>query len=310
MSSSPMADRLFFLERMGFEQIKSFAARLGYPVTDTRWRVPRIAVELARKRTLGLDKILAALDLEQLATACQRLGLPDADDALTCRRTILDALDRTPLRELTRAVAHQHHDLVAVPATLVRVVDGDTIVVTMEGAEKTVRIRGIDAPESSTWSDKAEADLDRARMDPAALQALGEAATRWLTERLRGHALILHCQPTPASPLKYLHHRQHRLLAYVTLDAPDGLDVGEALLREGFGLVWPRNFQTRRYLHPRSERYVMACNGALAHQPGLWNDGLARLCPRAEKPSRAWTLDACKDCCFRSDWRSPGSDGR
>lgn len=308
MSSSPMTDRLFFLELMRFEQIKAFASKLGHPVTDSRWRVPRIAEELARKRSLGIDKILAALDLDQLATACQRLGLPDAEDAPSCRRAILDALGRTSLRELTRAVAHQHHDLAVVPATLVRVVDGDTIVVSMEGAEKTVRIRGIDAPESSTHSDKAEADLDRAGMAPAALQALGEAATRWLTEHLQGHVLFLHCQPTPAGPMKYLHHRQHRLLAYVTLDTADGTDVGEALLRDGFGLVWPRNLPTRRYLHPRSERYVTACNDALGRQPGLWGGGMARLCPRSDDPSRAWTLDDCKDRCFRADWRSPGGD--
>lgn len=304
MATSPMADRRFFLEMMTFEQLRDFAGQLGVAVTDSRWRAPRIAEELARRRSLQVTTILAAFDATQLETACGRLGLTPTGDADALREQVLRALGATPRRDLVRAVARKKHDLVALPATLIRVVDGDTILVQWEGAETFVRIRGVDAPECRE-SDKSEADLDRSALARTALWSLGEAATRWLEEHLRGRALFLHCQPTPAGPRSFLHHHQYRLLAYVTLDAADGPDVGEAMLRAGYALVWPRNVPTRRYLHPRSEVYVSACHAALVTEPALWKKGMALLCPRSAAPERSWTLDDCKDGCYRADWRAP-----
>ncbi len=121
-----------------------------------------------------------------------RLGLSPSGEADALREQIIRALGRTPLRDLVRAVARQKHDVVALPATLIRVVDGDTILVQWEGAETLVRIRGIDAPECRD-SDKSEADLDRSAMARASLWSLGEAATRWLGAHLSGRALFLHC---------------------------------------------------------------------------------------------------------------------
>ena len=299
-----MSDRLFFLEMMTLEQLLDLARRLGVAVTDSRWRAPRIAKELARKRSLQAATILSAFDATQLATACRRLGLSPIGDADALRERVTRMLAETPQRALVRAVGRQRHDLVALPATLIRVVDGDTIVVRWEGAETLVRIRGVDAPECHE-SDKSEADLGRSALDQSAMWSLGEAASRWLEQQLRGRAVFLHCQPTPAGPKAFLHHHQYRLLAYVTLDAPDGPDVGEAMLRAGYALVWPRDVPTRRYLHPRAEVYVSSCHAALVAEPALWRRGMALLCPRSAEPERSWTLDDCKDRCYRSDWRTP-----
>ena len=183
-------------------------------------------------------------------------------------------------------------------------IDGDTIRVRWKDGETFVRIRGIDAPESG-GSDKSEADLDRTSMSAPELWALGGDAAQWLRTLLRGRSLYLHVQPTPVGPKPYLHHRQYRLLAYVSLDAADGPDVGEAMIRAGYALVWPRNVPTRRYLHPRSGAYVATCNASLGAEPGLWPRGLRRLCPRHDDAGRPWSLDDCNDHCHRSDWRAP-----
>ena len=77
------------------------------------------------------------------------------------------------------------------------------------------------------------------------------------------------------------------------------------MLREGYGLVWPRNLDTRRYLHRRSLAYVEACHGSLTSRPGLWREGLEKLCP--SRGRRAWSLEDCKTTCFRKDWRESDS---
>ena len=184
-------------------------------------------------------------------------------------------------------------------ARLEKVIDGDTIVVELEGANVFVRFRGVDAPETSQ-SDKAERELDHTSMPRAEMVALGVKSANWLEKRLAGRSLFLHAQPTPAGPKKHLHHNQHRLLAYITVDEPDGEDVGGEMLREGYGLVWPRNVVTRRYLHPKSLAYVEACHASLTSRPGLWREGLQALCPAVR--DRAWSIEDCKTTCFRKDW--------
>lgn len=293
-------EKQFFLELMSFENIMVFAARVGHRVTDGRLRVPGIADDLSRKRSLGMDVILSALESGELEKACARLGLVSADEAAKTRAALLDALAGATVRQLIRAAAAQHHDLVAIPAKLLEVVDGDTIRVLMEGTEHWVRIRGIDTPETRV-SDKAERDMDH--LHGSAMWRIGERATKRLEQLLSGRSLYLECQPTPSGTDKYLYHNRHRLLCFVRLDSPDGPDVGEVLLREGHALVWPRNLKTRRYLHPRSESYVATCHDALRQRPGLWEHGLEKLCPCVQAARPAWTLEDCKTSCYRWDWQ-------
>jgi endonuclease YncB( thermonuclease family) len=298
-----MDDKLFFLSLLSEAQLRTFAAVLGVSIGDARMKAPGIARALARKRSLTVQQILARLGASELSRAASQLGLGADGSVTTLRARIAGALKDSSVRALHKAFASQVVELEVVPVKLVKIVDGDTIVVRLEGSDVYVRFRGMDAPEEK-GSDKAEADLDRSELQTEEMFELGRRSTRELKRLLGARSLFLELQPTPAGPLKYLHHRQHRLLAYLRLDRPDGDDVGMNLLRSGHALVWPRNLPTRRYLHPRSEAYVRACNAALDSKPGLWTDGLSKLCPRFDAPKRAsWTLDDCKDCCFRTDWR-------
>lgn len=294
-------NKVFLLEHFSLERIKAFAAALGDPVTDRRLGVAGIAKDLARKRNLTLATILEDMAVAELRTACGDLAMPADGTVKVLTQRLAKALEEHGAHAIQKAANRAASTrLDVLPARLVRVIDGDTIVVGLEGADVYVRFRGVDAPETSQ-SDKAEKELDHTSMPRAEMVALGLKTTKWLEKRLAGRKLFLHVQPTPAGPKKHLHHNQHRLLAYLTIDKPDGEDVGSAMLREGYGLVWPRNVVTRRYLHPRSLAYVEACHGSLKSSPGLWREGLEALCPSAR--DRAWSLEDCKTTCFRKDWR-------
>lgn len=289
-----MDDKIFFLERMSFERIFALAAELGYPVTDKRWRVAAIADHLARKRSLTRDRVIDALNCEELASAATALGVDGEGTAEAIRARILHTIAGTTVKAARKlALSSVERTIVVLPAKLVNVIDGDTIDVDAEGELHRVRLRGVDAPESGE-SDKAEADLDRSQLATEEMFAMGRAATEWMTKKLAGRTLFLHVERTPLGPKKYLHHHQHRLLAYVTLDSPEGEDVGEAMLREGYGLVWPRNLKTMRYSHPRNAVYVESCRSGLLAKTALWQRALNKLCP-AQGHAR-WTLEDCAAC--------------
>jgi micrococcal nuclease len=97
-------------------------------------------------------------------------------------------------------------------ARVVRIVDGDTIVVALAGRTERVRYIGIDTPESVKPGSPVECYAHRAAAANARLVA---------HERVR---LVRDVEPRD---------RFGRLLAYV-YRVRDGLNVGAALVRDGF----------------------------------------------------------------------------
>lgn len=133
---------------------------------------------------------------------------------------------------------------VASPATVIRVVDGETLEAQLDdGRQVPVRLIGIDTPEVS----------------PAECGAGG--ATESLRELVEGRPVSLVSDPTQDSVDRF-----GRMLAYV--DRDDGLDVGEAQLRRGWGevLVYERRFQ-------RQGLYEDAESEGMVFSRGVW-----RLC--------------------------------
>ena len=297
-----MSNKQFLLEQIGFERLKELASNWGYSVHDARLRAPGLAKLLARKRSVSIEGILEAMTAGVLERVAERLCLQKDGSAGELRGRLGAALASSTWKQLRRLSTGQPEAFEVLPAKLLEVVDGDTIRVALKGRETLVRLRGIDAPERSE-SDKAERELDRSGMELSAMVELGDRAASRLRELLQGRRIYLHCQLTPGGPKSYLHHNGYRLLAFVSIDHPDGPDIGEALLREGYALVWPRSLRTRRYLHPKSESYVKSCNQALQSKPGLWKSGMHNLCPPFKEPNLPWSLDHCKDHCFRHDWR-------
>lgn len=97
-----------------------------------------------------------------------------------------------------------------VPATTIRVIDGDTVAI---GAER-IRFLDIDAPETEHAHCRAELDA-------------GEHARARLIEIITGHDLTI-------DRAKRL-DRYRRSLARLTIN---GQDIGAILIREGLALRW------------------------------------------------------------------------
>jgi micrococcal nuclease len=106
------------------------------------------------------------------------------------------------------------------------VLDGDTLVVRLaEGRTETVRLIGIDAPESHE-SEKLTRQAARLRRDAATVQAIGRRAAAFTAAILpRGHRIGLELDIERRDP-------HGRLLAYVWRD--DGTLANLTILEAGY----------------------------------------------------------------------------
>lgn len=97
--------------------------------------------------------------------------------------------------------------------SVVRIIDGDTIVVSINDKNETVRLLGIDTPEV---------------VDPRKpIQCFGREASNKVKEILTGKNIRLESDTTQADRDKY-----KRLLRYIYL--PDGANVNLLLINEGY----------------------------------------------------------------------------
>ena len=133
----------------------------------------------------------------------------------------------------------------ATAAPVVRVVDGDTLVVRLGGREETVRLIGIDTPES---------------VDPRTpVQCFGREASARAKELLEGKQVQVETDPSQGERDQY-----GRLLAYVALAGGDL--VNQRLIAEGFGHEYTFD---RPYRHQAAFR--AAERQAREQQRGLWS---------------------------------------
>ena len=129
-------------------------------------------------------------------------------------------------------------------ATVVRVVDGDTIVVRIRGENERVRLIGIDTPESVKPNSPTE--------------CFGREAA--------GRTKALLPEGTPVRLVRDIEPRDNygRLLAYVYRE-PDDLFVNLALAKEGYAttLTLPPNVA-------HTDEFVEAARAARERSRGLW----------------------------------------
>ncbi len=130
-------------------------------------------------------------------------------------------------------------------ATVVRVVDGDTIRVRIQGADEPVRLIGIDTPETHGKGGLRE--------------CFGAEATDRLEALLPEGTTVRLVRDVEARD------RYDRLLAYV-YRAEDGLFVNLAMAKEGFAttLTYPPNIA-------HADEFVAAVGAARLRQRGLWH---------------------------------------
>ncbi|MCU0632773.1 MAG: thermonuclease family protein [Methanolinea sp.] len=140
-------------------------------------------------------------------------------------------------------------------ALVTRVIDGDTIMVQYPGGrEETVRILGIDTPETEdhgNWGNEYEGISD-----PAYLTSWGLRASEYTRSLLAGRNITLtgDCQAGERD-------RYGRLLAYVSRD---GTDVGAMLIREGYARIYAEESFGKK------ASYLPLQRDAQAAGAGLW----------------------------------------
>ena len=135
--------------------------------------------------------------------------------------------------------------LIGDPATVVRVVDGDTIVVSIAGEEKKVRMIGINSPESVDPRKKVE--------------CFGKEASAHLSSLLDGASVLLVSDETQGDVDKY-----GRLLRYVTLQ--DGTDINAAMIADGYAYEY-----TYDEVYERQSVYRSLEQDARLGLVGLWS---------------------------------------
>jgi len=131
--------------------------------------------------------------------------------------------------------------------SVVSVTDGDTLKVNINGAIETMRVIGINTPETVHPSKPVE--------------CFGREASAKAKELLTGTKVIISYDQSQGRRDKY-----DRLLAYVTL--ADGRDFGETMIKEGFAYEYTHNIP-----YEKKSSYQAAQTYAQTSESGLWADG-------------------------------------
>lgn len=146
-----------------------------------------------------------------------------------------------------------------VEGSLVSIVDGDTIRASISGSNQTIRLIGIDTPESR-YSSKAKRDSKRSGKDLASIYELGKKSTDFLRTLVApGDRVYLEYDAEKRET------RGSRLLAYVYLES--GVMLNEVLVRSGYALPYtvPPNIKYE-------DKFVRAAKDAREMRVGLWNE--------------------------------------
>lgn len=131
-------------------------------------------------------------------------------------------------------------------AYVIKVSDGDTIKITLNGKPETVRLIGVDTPET---------------VDPRKpIQCFGMEASNKTKELVEHQQVRLESDPTQADRDKY-----GRLLRYVFLS--NGEMLNEILIRDGYGFEY-----TYKVPYLKQKKFKAAEKDAKENKKGLWSD--------------------------------------
>ena len=135
-------------------------------------------------------------------------------------------------------------------SAILKVIDGDTLDVDVNGVKTKIRVIGINTPETVDPRKKVE--------------CFGKEASDKAKVLLSGKAVVLKSDPTQSDKDKY-----GRLLRYVTL--PDGSDYGLAMIYEGYAYEYTYDIP-----YQNQNAYKEAQKQAQDNNVGLWKDDLCK----------------------------------
>jgi micrococcal nuclease len=147
------------------------------------------------------------------------------------------------------------------PAQVISVVDGDTIKVSIDGKTESIRLIGIDTPET---------------VKPRSpVQCYGREASSKMKELVSGMTVYLEADPSQDDRDRY-----KRLLRFVFLS--DGTDAGLTMINDGFAHEYTYN---KPYKYQTA--YLAAQSEARSIERGLWSD----LCQITASPALKPTIE-------------------
>ena len=128
------------------------------------------------------------------------------------------------------------------------VIDGDTLTVSIDGQKETVRVLGINTPETQYSNRGAE--------------CFGAEASSYAKNLLEGTEVTIEQDVSQDSRDKY-----NRILAFVGLQ--DGRDFGQVMLADGYAY----EYTYQGIAHQNQQIYQQAEARAKADGVGLWEEG-------------------------------------
>ena len=142
--------------------------------------------------------------------------------------------------------------------TVTRIVDGDTLKVFYLEGEESIRLIGIDTPESRV-NKKTKKDAKRSGQDIETIIAMGKRATEYVESLVKPGGLI-----TIEFDVQE-RDRYKRLLGYVYL--PNGNMLNEEIVKAGYASVMtiPPNVKYK-------DRFLIAYQEARKDKRGLWGE--------------------------------------
>ena len=142
--------------------------------------------------------------------------------------------------------------------TVVRVVDGDTLKVRYWGKEESIRLIGIDTPESRV-NKKTKKDAKRSGQDIKTIIEMGKRATEYVESLVKAGDLI-----TIEFDVQQK-DRYGRLLGYVYLS--NGKMLNEEIVKAGYA-----NVMTIPPTVKYKDRFLRAFKQARESKRGLWKE--------------------------------------
>jgi micrococcal nuclease len=139
---------------------------------------------------------------------------------------------------------------------ILRVVDGDTLKITYKGKQESIRLIGIDAPESRV-NPRAKREAQRTGEDMKTIVTMGKEATQFVNTLVKsGDKVSIEFDVEKRD--KY-----GRLLGYVYLS--NGKMLNEEIVKSGYAnlLTIPPNIKYQ-------DRFVRAYREARGNNRGLW----------------------------------------
>ncbi len=142
--------------------------------------------------------------------------------------------------------------------TVVRIVDGDTLKVRYWGKEESIRLIGIDTPESRA-NKKAKRDAKRSGQDIKTITSMGKRATEYVEGLIKtGDLITIEFDAQERD-------RYGRLLGYVYL--PNGKMLNEEIVKAGYA-----NVMTKPPNVKYKDRFMKAYKQARERKRGLWGE--------------------------------------